>query len=59
VALAWIGRGDYTGRDWREAVTTARGRRTTRTSRYLLGMPLLSDYLDEGLAAFATAQATR
>jgi hypothetical protein len=52
VALAWIGRGDYTAEDWEEAVTTARELHNDRTSLYLLGMPLLADFLEEGLAAF-------
>ena len=34
------------------ASDTARAERTTRTERYVLGMPLLADYLAEGLEAF-------
>lgn len=52
VALAWIGRGDFTGDEWEEALATARDAHTDHTAAYLLGMPLLSDYLEEGLAAF-------
>ncbi|HMR33172.1 MAG TPA: DUF3775 domain-containing protein [Geminicoccaceae bacterium] len=52
VALAWVGRGDFEPEQWSEAVTEARRRRTAATSRYLLGIPVLADYLDEGLAAF-------
>ena len=52
VALAWIGRGDYQKEDWGEAVELARERHTGSTARYLLGMPLLGDYLAEGLSAF-------
>ena len=51
VALAWLGRGDYTAEDWIDAVTTARERRSGPTSEYLLGTPLLGDYLEEGLVA--------
>ena len=51
VALAWLGRGDYLAEDWTEAVATARERRTGPTSEYLLGTPLLGDYLEEGLVA--------
>jgi hypothetical protein len=47
VALAWLGRGDYEAGDWREAVTTAR-ERGGGAARYLMGMPLLGDYLEEG-----------
>jgi hypothetical protein len=52
VALMWIGRGDFEPKDWEEAVTQARERRRTPTSHYLLGEPLLPDYLEEALAAF-------
>ena len=52
VALAWVGRGTFDLEDWDEAVTTARDEATTSTARYLAGMPLLADYLVEGLAAF-------
>jgi hypothetical protein len=51
VALAWLGRGDFTADDWGEAVRTAHARHTGPTSLYLLGMPLLGDYLEEGLNA--------
>ena len=51
VALTWLGRGDYTAADWSEAVTIARERRSSPTSEYLLGTPLLGDYLEEGLVA--------
>ena len=49
VALTWIGRGDFTSEEWDEVVRTARQRRTNPTSDYLLGTPLLGDYLEEGL----------
>ena len=52
VALAWVGRGTFDIEDWQEARQTARSERSTRTERYLLGMPLLADYLAEGLEAF-------
>jgi hypothetical protein len=49
VALAWIGRGSFAPEELDEAVATARAERTSRTEDYLLGMPLLPDYLEEGL----------
>lgn len=52
VALAWLGRGTYTKEEWREAVTTARSEHSRRTAEYLLGLPLLGDYLEDGLAMF-------
>ena len=51
VALAWVGRGTFDAADWEEARRTAREERTTRTEQYLLGMPMLADYLAEGLEA--------
>ena len=52
VALAWVGRGDYGRSDWDDALQTANERHNERTAKYLLGMPLLADYLEEGLAQF-------
>jgi len=52
VALAWVGRGSFSAEEWPEAVAEARRAHNDRTAEYLLGMPLLSDYLEEGLAAF-------
>jgi hypothetical protein len=52
VALAWTGRGDFDAAQWKEAVGLARSRRSGSTAEYLLGIPLLGDYLEEGLAAF-------
>lgn len=55
VALYWIGRGDYEGRDFVEAVSDARERRTTPTADYLLGAPLMGDYIELGLDAVLEA----
>jgi hypothetical protein len=52
VALAWIGRGTYDIGAWEEAKATARQEHNNRTGQYLAGMPLLGDYLEEGLDAF-------
>jgi hypothetical protein len=52
VAIAWIGRGDFDQTGWQEAVALARREHSEDTARYLLGLPLLGDYLEEGLAAF-------
>jgi Protein of unknown function (DUF3775) len=49
VALAWVGRGSYAPDEFDEAMATARAERTNRTEDYLLGLPLLPDYLEEGL----------
>lgn len=49
VALAWIGRGTFEAEELEEAVETARSEKVNSTASYLLGLPLLSDYLEEGL----------
>ena len=50
VTLAWLGRGDGSLEDWDELRAEAARSRSKRTASYLLGMPLLPDYLEEGLA---------
>ena len=49
VALAWLGRGDYTADDWPSVREEAARAHNDKTALYLLGTPLLSDYLEEGL----------
>lgn len=50
VALTWIGRGDFTRREWAQARALARQSRSGPAAAYLTGMPALGDYLEEGLA---------
>jgi Protein of unknown function (DUF3775) len=50
VALAWLGRDDHTPEDWRDVRAEAERAHNKRTAEYLLGMPLLSDFLEEGLS---------
>lgn len=52
IALAWIGRGTFTADDWDEAVETALDEHGRTPTKYLLSMPLLADYLEEGLNEF-------
>jgi hypothetical protein len=52
VALAWLGRGTYDKSEWNEALAIARQEHNNRTAQYLLGLPLLGDYLEEGLSQF-------
>jgi Protein of unknown function (DUF3775) len=52
LALVWIGRGDYTADEWADAVSEASARNDRRDADYLIGTPLLADYIEEALAAF-------
>ena len=52
VALVWVGRGDFGKDEWDEVLAQARQQANDRTAEYLLGIPLLADYLEEGLAVF-------
>ena len=49
VALTWIGRGTYDADEIDEAKSTARAERVNPSQDYLLGVPLLADYLEDGL----------
>lgn len=50
VALSWLGRGDYTADDWDQVRSDAADMHNEHSSDYLLGMPLLGDYLEQGLS---------
>ena len=52
VALAWVGRDTYDADEWKDAVAEARRAHNKRTAEYLLSLPMLGDYLEEGLDAF-------
>jgi len=53
VALAWLGRGEDSNKDdWEDLVRLAYERHNDRTANYLLGMPMLADYLQEALQIF-------
>jgi hypothetical protein len=52
VALMRLGRGDGTIEEWDDLRREAADGRNGRTASYLLGEPLVSDYLAEGLDAF-------
>jgi hypothetical protein len=52
VTLAWLGRGDGGLDDWNDLRAEAARAHNNRTASYLLGMPLLADYLEEGMAQF-------
>jgi len=49
VAVMWIGRETYEPEDLAEAIETAKVEAIGPTETYLMGVPLLSDYLEDGL----------
>jgi len=51
IALMWVGRGDYDAAEWSDAVAAARERGNKRTYKYLIGMPMLGNWLEDGLEA--------
>lgn len=52
LALAWLGRGDFAIEEWRDGLGRVGDVRQHHTADYLLGTPLLADFLEEGLAQF-------
>jgi hypothetical protein len=52
MALMQLGRGDGTLEDWEALRDQAYREHVERTGAYLMGEPLLSDYLEEGLSQF-------
>jgi hypothetical protein len=50
VALTWLGRADYTAKDWDSVRDEAALAHNERTVEYLLGIPQVSDFLEEGLS---------
>jgi hypothetical protein len=49
VAIMWTGRGDYDKDTWSEAKRQANTIPPRDRSRYLIGTPMLADYLEQGL----------
>ena len=52
VALTWLGRGDGEIDNWRDLRAQAAQAHNNRTAAYLIGTPMLADYLDEAMEAF-------
>jgi Protein of unknown function (DUF3775) len=50
VALAWLGRGDGTLDDWEDLRSEAARAHNKRTARYLLGLPLLPNHLEDAMS---------
>ena len=52
VALMWLGRGDGDLDNWRDLHSEASRAHNNRTAAYLIGTPMLADYLEEALTQF-------
>jgi hypothetical protein len=52
LALILVGRGDYSLEEWSQARRIAGEVERPRVPRYVAGIPLVSDYLEEGLSQF-------
>ena len=52
VALTWLGRGDGYLANWRDLRLEAERAHNNRTASYLIGTPMLADYLEEALTQF-------
>jgi Protein of unknown function (DUF3775) len=50
VTLTWLGRDDYTAEDWDSVRVEAARAHNRRTAAYLLGIPMMGDFLEEGLS---------
>ena len=50
-AIMWIGRETFDASEFDEAFDTARAEATAPTEDYLMGVPMLADYLEDGLSA--------
>ncbi|MGC2411003.1 MAG: DUF3775 domain-containing protein [Methyloceanibacter sp.] len=53
VALAWLGRDDYSANDWSTVREEAARAHNENTASYLLGTPLVGDLLEEGFSMLA------
>lgn len=52
VALALVGREDFSKEEWDDAIEEAANVAGNNAVGYLVGMPLLGDYLESGLSSF-------
>jgi len=50
LALTWLGRGDFDRSEWRKALAQAREIHNANETEYLIGTPLLGDYLEEAVS---------
>ena len=49
VALMWVGRGDFSADEWDAAIDSAQESWNERSAQYLIGTPLVADYLSMGM----------
>ena len=49
LAITFIGRGDFEPDEWEQAISEARPRVNKRIANYFLAMPMLGEWLEEGL----------
>lgn len=52
IALILLGRGDFTRDEWREAKRAAADIGRAKIPEFVAGIPLVSDFLEEGLSQF-------
>jgi len=52
IALVWVGRSDFTLDEWDTAREAAKDIGRARTPRYIAGIPLVSNYLEDALSQF-------
>ena len=52
VALIWVGRGDFTASEWGQARRAAGELGRERAPDYVTALPMVSDYLEQGLSQF-------
>jgi hypothetical protein len=50
VALMWLGRGTFSTEEWDDALQEAGDSWTKNSADYLIGTPLVANYLEEGLS---------
>jgi hypothetical protein len=50
LALTWLGRGDFEKSEWHAALAQARDIHSAVETDYLIGTPLLADYLEDAIS---------
>jgi hypothetical protein len=55
VALAWLGRDGNGAADWPATRREAARAHNDRTAAYLIGTPMLADFLEEGLSVLGVS----